>query len=434
MKRAFLLLSVLCVSFVSVAWAQQPATKPPVGKNWHLRHPMVNQMPRTSGVTVSQSLKPQANLHEGKTWELRTYSGGTWAALDDISDVGVAVGVGDVPPIGSDGVGYTHSLAVSLFGPNAGEWIDLGTLGGEQSRGSEEPCITISNTGLVATHSTALDGQVHAVAWTKESGMVDLGTLADTGDPNYSSHNSSYACTTNKPGTLIVGSSGVDGVHNTPVAWTPSRIWKNGEFVTKWKIHKLDTAGLPDVPNWDLYGVNDYGQITAMGYTDNDSIVLSVLWNPRGDGKGWEPTTLLPSRVYPKSFPFHINDSGQITGIVTPLDESTWIPVLWQPLDANRTKHSRPIQLAVPKGFTGCESVGINELGDITGDCWNDTDWLPVHWNAKDPSFSEFINFPGDWGYSWEVNGNRTAVFTYGGGENCPADTYGSCGGAIQLH
>jgi len=46
---------------------------------------------------------------------------------------------------------------------------------------------------------------MRAVAWTKETGMVDLGTLADTGDPRYASHNSSYAISTNKLGTLIVG-------------------------------------------------------------------------------------------------------------------------------------------------------------------------------------------------------------------------------------
>ncbi len=96
------------------------------------------------------------------------------------------VGLGDVPPIGRDGLGYTHTLAVPLFGPNAGEWIDLGALRKKQLKGWEEPFADISDTGLVVSHSTAPDGQLHGVAWTKATGMVDLGTLADTGDPRYS--------------------------------------------------------------------------------------------------------------------------------------------------------------------------------------------------------------------------------------------------------
>ena len=134
--------------------------------------------------------------------------------------------------------------------------------------GWEEPLDGISDTGLVVSHSTASDGQVHAVAWTKETGMVDLGTLADTGDPRYASHNSSYAIGTNKLGTLIVGGSGVDQNPDAgfpaPVVWTPSKEWTNGKFVTKWKIHKLDTAAFPDF-TVVVWGVNDYGQIIGVG-------------------------------------------------------------------------------------------------------------------------------------------------------------------------
>jgi hypothetical protein len=258
--------------------------------------------------------------------------------------------------------------------------------------------------------------------------------LADTGNPKYRFHNSSYACVTNRFGTLIAGSSGVDGAHSVPAVWTPRKIWKNGDFVTQWQIHKLETKGLPDVPNWDVYGINDDGQIDAVGYTDNDSIVVSVLWNPRLDGNGWEPTMLLPSPVYPKPIAFHINDNGQITGVVLSLDENIWIPVLWKPLDAKRARYSRPIQFGVPAGFTGCEAVNSNEVGDVTGDCYNDTQWVPAHWNTKNPAFSELLSFPGDWGFAWGVNIYGTAAFTYGGGLNCSADTYGSCGGATQLH
>ena len=144
------------------------------------------------------------------------------------------------------------------------------------------------------------------------------------------------------------------------------------------------------------------------------------------------PTKLPNSKTYPKPIAFKMNDKGQITGVVLSEDESVWIPVLWKPLDVGRTKYSRPIEFGVPEGFTGCESVGVNDLGDMTGDCYNDTQWLPVHWKVQAPASPAFLSFPGDWGFSWGVNDKRTAVFTYGGGQNCPSDTYGSCGGAVS--
>jgi probable HAF family extracellular repeat protein len=371
-----------------------------------------------------------------KVWELGTYPGGTWFATWHINDLGVIVGRGDVPPIGSDGVGYTHTLAVPLLGPHAGEWIDLGTLGGEQPKGSEEPLSGISNTGLVVSRSTGLDGQVHGVAWTKETGMVDLGTLADTGDAQYASYNSSAAMATNKLGTLIVGQSwsGVDTSGGVPLVWAPSNVWKNGKFVTKWKIHKLDTTGCPDLTGFVVWGVNDYGQIIGTGWNSDQTTFVGALWNPRPDGKGWELTSLPPSPAHPFSQAYGINDRGEIVGVSNSTDFSIWLPRLWKPLDRKGTTYSQPIELPLPKGgFTNCECVGINELGDLVGDCWSDTEDLPTRWATKHLAVAEIIKFPGDWGFAWGVNNNRIATVTYGGGKNCPADTYGSCGGAVQF-
>jgi hypothetical protein len=372
-------------------------------------------------------------------YELGTYPGGTWLAAEGINDLGVVVGLGDVPPVVSNGAGYTHSLALPLFGPNAGTWIDLGTLGGEQSTGSEEPLIQISNTGLVVSHSTARDGYVHGVAWTRESGLIDLGTLAATGGPGYADYKSSCAYATNKNGTLIVGGSAPYGDINVgflaPVVWTSSIVWMNGKSVAKWQIHKLDTAEFPGF-GWDIWGVNDYGQIIGVGGNGYPAtIVTGALWNPRADGKGWEKLMSLPApQAYPFADPYDINGMGEIIGVVASADWSTELPALWEPLDKTRTTYSQPIELALPAGFTGCECVGINELGDIVGDCWNDVTDLPARWSTKDPTFSKIIKFPGSWGFSEEVNNNGIATVTYGDSKKCPADTYASCGGATALH
>lgn len=417
MKRIGFLLLILCVFFVGLAGAQQPATSP--------------LMPAT---TASQNAMVRGNHHDAvKTWELGTYPGGTWFTTQSINDLGVVVGLGDVPPIGPDGVGYTHPLAVHVFGPHAGEWIDLGTLGGEQPRGFEyESQSQISNTGLVASHSSARDGYVHGVAWTKKTGMVDLGTLADAGDPQYASHNSSLALATNKLGTLIVGWSGIDGVPQAPVVWTPSTAWKHGKLVTTWKIHKLDT--ITKATFGEAWWVTDFGQISGVCGNQVD-FVTGVVWNPRSDGKGWQLTILPLDSDYPNSNAYGINERGEITGVAISEDGSIWLPRLWKPLDRRRTAYSQPIELALPDVFTSCESVGINDLGDIVGDCWTE-DYsvdLPVRWITQDPAFSEIIELPGSWGYSWGVNNSRIAALTYGDGENCSADSYVTCGGATEL-
>ena len=368
---------------------------------------------------------------KGKVFELGTYPGGTWFTTESINDLGVVVGRGDVPPIGDDGVGYTHALAVPLFGPHAGEWIDIGALRGDQSRGWEFESLTqISNTGLVVSHSTPPDGYVHGVAWTKETGMVDLGTLADTGDPAYADYKSSSAQGTNKLGTLIVGlSQNTDG-YSLPVVWTPAG--KPGGPAIVWKIHGLDT--IAELPSCQAWWVNDSGQISGVcGNMVN--AVTGVVWNPRAEGKGWKLTPLPPSPDpdYPESNAYGINDRGEIAGVVMSSDLGIWLPRLWKPLDRKRTMYSQPIELALPGGFTGCESVGLNDLGDIVGDCWNDTQDLSARWITADPTFSEIIKFPGSWGYSWGVNNFRIGAVTYADSKNCPADTYGSCGGAVQL-
>ncbi len=266
------------------------------------------------------------------------------------------------------------------------------------------------------------------MAWTKNTGMVELGTLADTGDPAYAEYKSSYAKATNKLGTLIVGASwNTDGC-TIPVVWTPAR--ERGGPAVVWKIHRLETTA--EYPYGEVWSVNDYGQISGWCGILWDA-VTGVVWNPGAGGKGWQLTSLPPSPDYPESFAFGINDRGEITGVVVSGDWYTWLPRLWKPLDTNRTTYSQPIELALPGGFTSCESVGINDLGEIVGDCWNDRKDLPTRWTTEDPTFSKAINFTGSWGYSWGVNNNGIAAITYGGGKSCPGNTYGSGGGATQL-
>jgi len=244
-------------------------------------HRIGKDTPMRSAPAISTTRNTHQNVTTNlKVWELGTYPGGTWASMGDVNDFGIAVAQGDLPD------GSTHNLAVPLFGRHAGEWIDLGTLGGTES-GWDEGLVTISDTGLIVGHSASTDqNRPHAIAWTEKAGMVDLGTLADAGYPTY---NSSYAAGVNKWGTLIVGWSGVEQSCLTcaptlPVVWTPTFTWKNGQLVTKWKIHKLDTAGFGVITKWYPWAVNDFGQIVGEGSGDNGEFV-GVVWTPLQNGK-----------------------------------------------------------------------------------------------------------------------------------------------------
>src|SRR5574341_864255 len=81
------------------------------------------------------------------TWaqvmDLGTLPGGTWAAMWDINDFGVAVGHGD------NRDGNLRPIGVPLRGPQAFQWFDLGTLGGETSECCWVMCMEVANSGLV---------------------------------------------------------------------------------------------------------------------------------------------------------------------------------------------------------------------------------------------------------------------------------------------
>ena len=199
------------------------------------------------------------------------------------------------------------------------------------------------------------------------------GHFAATGDPKYASYKVSYAHSTNKLGTLIAGSGwSPEASKGWPAVWTPSFKWKDGKFVTQWKIQALDLSAYPELTGGVAWRVNDYGQIVGGGYNDDSTIFKALLWTPRAHGKGWEVNALPTSSGYPIAQAYGINDKGEIVGAANSADFGVYLPRVWKPTDWKRTTYSKPIELPVPEGFTYCETVGINELGDMVGDCWNE--------------------------------------------------------------
>ena len=418
MKRIGILALILSATFASATWAQQNARMLPFGKRPLLRHRIVNGMPKAPRAVGNQGLAASASAADSlRTWELGTYPGGTWVGLGDINDFGVAVGFGDIAD------GSTHTLAVPLFGPQAGKWIDLGTLGGTTA-GWEWPINRISDTGVIVGHSPTTQGPTHGIVWTEKTGIVDLGSLADAG---YPTHNSSYASGVNKLGTLLVGWSGVDDGYDQPVVWMRSIVSKGGALVTKWEIRKLDTTGFEDVTQWTPWQANDLGQIVGYGYRSEGG-AISFLWTPLPGGKSWKITTLGCGPDYAGCGAYNITDRGEIAGYV---ESSDWMPAYWKPLDPLRRTYSQAVVLALPAGYSaGGYADGINELGDVTGACWGDAGSLAARWTTKDATFSQVIGSPTDsWSFSLGVSITRIAVLSYFG-DNCP----NGCARAVQIH
>ena len=432
MKRISILACILGLCFISTAWAQQ-VVMPHAGRS-AARHRALKVTPSFTRAQNLQRRIAVANpAHHGKVWDLGTYNNGAWVWPSGTNDFGVVVGFGD------DGNGNQHPLAVPLFGPHAGQWFDLLTLGGEVTY-FDEPVNQIADTGLVVGYSAKSDGYVHGFAWTEKSEMVDLGTLADIGYPAY---NSSYGTDVNKLGTVIVGWSGIETSciflcaplppegYTLPVVWTPKMEWKPEGMSTTWKIQKLSTKGYEDFTYWAAYKLNDVGQITGFVSNNDYSVTVAILWNPRSDGKGWKDPMPLPVPDSMFYTPFAINDRGEIAGAVSTPD-GIWLPRLWKPLNQARTKYTKPIALATPEGFSNGWVSGINNLGDMVGELWGDAGDQAIRWTTWDSTFAEVIGFPGDGSSAASVSDTRIAVGMY---YLCPDETCGGYrGAAVQLH
>jgi probable HAF family extracellular repeat protein len=358
-----------------------------------------------------------------KVYDLGHYPGGTWAEMHAINDLGVAVGIGDVPPSG-----YTHQIGVPLFGPHAGQWFDLGTFGGEDTTGWIWEGGGITDTGMIVGSAGTKEGTTRAFVWTPTLGAkVDLGTLP--GDAG------SAAIAVNELGTLVVGLSYNELVEGTPVVWTPEVVWKQGRPTTAWKIHKLPKGGLEQPGQvwegvtliyWGAWGVNDRGQIIGDAWNCCGA-ELAVIWNPIQDGKGWGIQQLphqssLPIVVDHKyTEALAINNQGDIVGNVNVGDDwSTSPPAFWK-LETPGAHRWKLIELTTlsgtPEGWNW--ALDINDLGDIVG-ASNDADgnWLATRWMTRDPSTAKVLGFPGDGSDAFGVNNLGIAVGMYTIGNN----------------
>jgi probable HAF family extracellular repeat protein len=313
--------------------------------------------------------------------------------------------------------GNTDPMGVPLFGADAHQWFDLGTFGGTWvgiAIGDGPYCSGISNTGMVVGQAMTTDGYMHAFAATPKSGMVDIGTLADIG---YSGYNVSLATAVNESGTLIVGWSSSEwaGQDALPVVWTPKVVWGKHGPTTTWNIQKLDTTGFGQAYWWWALGVNDYGQITGTAYDLDTLTEPGVVWEA-APGNGWKITLLPTPAGYPHAHPVTINNMGEIAGRAASTDFSTAaLPVFWSKKSPKGNSWKFTVLPNLP-GRVWAEPYGINDLGDIVGESYNNTiDWYPLaaRWSTKNPGLAKLLNVPGELSSVNAINNNGIAVGKY---------------------
>ena len=419
MKRIGTLALILCACFVPAAWAQSQVARPHLSRH-AVHHRALNVSPKSAEKVSNSGIAAQAApACKTKLWDLGTFPGGTWAEAGGINDFGALVAQGDTGPDGDN-----HLFTVRFFGPNGPQWSDLGSVGANEGWFFWPE---IADTGMIVGYAATDDGYVHALAWTKKSGRVDLGTLSDLG------YNFSVAERVNKLGTLIVGWSGDtadDSGVSLPVVWTPTLIKKPDGMTTTWKIQALDTTGFEGFPHWMATGVNDFGQVSGIAWDDSDpENDVSVIWNPLPNGKGWKIMRLPVSPDYPNAEAGGINDRGELVGDVDSSDWNTFSAALWKPVDRLRKVYKLTLLPSLPGSTNGGFGESINEWGDIVGAAY-DADWnmLATRWSTKDRRFVRPLGFPGDWSLADGVNNQRIAVGTYGG-----AQCANECVAAVQF-
>ena len=363
------------------------------------------RLPRLPGVLSVLTLLVAATSYadDVRVYDLGHYPGGSWAEVRSINDSGLVVAFGDIPE------GWTRPIAVPLYGPHARQWFDLGTLGGDRAD-NDVMCMGVADNGMIVGHAALPSGEpVHGFAWTPQSRMVDLGTLP--GDRTWS-----LAYNVNRSGTLIVGWSSSEflGEDALPVVWTPKLVWgRSGPRIT-WAIHTLDMTGFEQGLYWYAADVNTGGQI--IGYTYNDGADVGILWNPLPGGKGWKVMQLPVAPGYTNAYPSHINERGEVVGVVYAADYSSALPALWKPADPRRSVYTLTLLPTLPDATPSFAwASGINDVGDIVGDGYdakgND---IAARWSTRNPSFVETLPFPGTWSFAYAVNNNGIAVGSYG--------------------
>ncbi|MBA3963509.1 MAG: hypothetical protein H0X40_16635 [Chthoniobacterales bacterium] len=220
---------------------------------------------------------------------------------------------------------------------------DLGTLGGDMSYAT-----AVNDNGVVVGYSYTADGAGRAFLWTTASGMQDLGVPAGA---NYSSLVAESINNKNE----IVGYAFSGGGLTTPFYWTATAGFT------------VFTPG-----SGEAYGINDPGTVT--GLIDQHNVEQTFLWQPSRDifrGLGFP-------FGQPYSVGMKINNAGNIAGQLE-TDVVDFHPMFW-------SRATGFVDLGVPAALYNGVGYGINKVDEVVGETWNSQTGASVaafYWNAS---------------------------------------------------
>lgn len=207
--------------------------------------------------------------------------GGTSSQAYDINASGQIVGSANI----------TNDVAAhaALWTNGSSPAVDLGTLGGTTSQANG-----INSSGqVVGLANTMGDVTTHAALWTNSSSApIDLGTL---GGPT------SQANGINDSGQIVGKADTTGGAANHACLWTNS------------SSPSIDLGTLGGTYS-QANGINSSGQMVGWAYLTNDTASHAVLWTS-GTSPAIDLNTLIPTNSgWVLSYPYAINDSGEIVG------------------------------------------------------------------------------------------------------------------------
>jgi probable HAF family extracellular repeat protein len=190
------------------------------------------------------------------------------SGANDVNDAGQVVGETSI------GNGESHAYVWTL----AGGMVDLGTLGGANSR-----AVAINEAGQIVGRSDTASGDQHAFLWTMATGMIDLGTLGGL---------SSSASDINESG-VVVGRAATASGDEHAFVWTEA-----GGMVDLGSPGGAGTRSQAE-------SINDNGEVVGLW---NDGDDFAFYWTA-SDG-----LVELPTLTGIESGARAINNAGQAAG------------------------------------------------------------------------------------------------------------------------
>jgi probable HAF family extracellular repeat protein len=257
---------------------------------------------------------------------LGTY-GGFADFVTDLNDADVLVGTAQRAghrgvPVRWDATGRIHELA---------PW------------GRETTPVAINDTGVVVGHTTVGDFRTHAVRWTGDRDVADLGTV-----PGYPDM---WAVAVNDTGVII--GRAANGSRFLPVRWSPA-----GRM-----------TGLPLPPRTDAGEALDLNESgVAVGYVSGTGPGRPVRW----DRAGRVTRLAMPGQRLDHTAARSINDAGVVVGSgITP--DGVDRVLRWDPA-------GRLAVLPTLPGTRWTEPLDIGRDGTVIGRSWTPSGIHPVKW------------------------------------------------------